>query len=168
MNIKYAAAVVAILSLPASAMDQTPPAMAPESWIVGTWILTAADKLTPDGKRVIDYGPNPHGLVIFAADGWYSLQIYRAQRTKFASGDKFNGTLEEYRDASLGMSTSFGHYSVDSVKHIITFHIDRASIPNRDDLTSTLPYELNGDELSWKVTPRQDGSIPITVLRKNK
>src|SRR5215467_5506489 len=91
-------------------------AMAQAPWIVGTWVLTAADKLLPDGTRVIDYGPNPHGLVIFTADGYYSLQIYRAERLKFSSGEKFKGTFEEYQDASLSMSTSFGRYTVDSVK----------------------------------------------------
>jgi hypothetical protein len=25
---------------------------------------------------------------------------------------------------------------------------------------------MNGDELSWKVSPRPDGSIPITILRR--
>jgi hypothetical protein len=139
-----------------------------QPWIVGTWVLAAADKLLPDGTRVADYGSNPHGLCIFTADGYYSLQIYRADRLKFASGDKFDGTLEEYKDASLGMSVSFGRYSVDPVKHTITFRRDRSSVPNLDDKTAVDPYELNGDELSWKVAARKDGSIPITVLRRAK
>jgi hypothetical protein len=144
----------------ASAQPQTP------SWIVGTWVLTAADKLLPDGTRVADYGANPHGLCIFTADGHYSLQIYRTDRLKFASGDKFSGTPEEYKDVTLGMSTGFGTYSVDPVKHTITFHRDRNSVPNLDDTTGVDAYERNGDELSWKVAARKDGSIPITVLRK--
>jgi hypothetical protein len=136
--------------------------------IVGTWVLTAADKLLPDGTRVPDYGSNPHGLAIFTADGYYSIQIYRAERLKFSSGDKFNGTPEEYKDASLSMSVHFGRYSVDPVKGTITFHIDRSSIPNLDDTTQVRPYELKGDTLSWKVPARKDGSIPITVLRRAK
>lgn len=134
--------------------------------IVGTWVLTAADKLLPDGTRVQDYGPNPHGLAIFTADGYYSIQIFRAQRLKFASGDKFNGTPEEYKDVSLSMSVGFGRYSVDPIKHVITFKRDRSSVPNLDDTTGEDPYELKGDELSWKVAVRKDGSIPITVLRR--
>jgi hypothetical protein len=136
--------------------------------IVGTWVLAAADKLRPDGARVADYGPNPHGLCIFTSDGYYSLQIYRTERLKFSSGEKFSGTPEEYKDASLGMSTGFGRYSVDPVKHTITFRRDRSSVSNLDDTTGVNPYELNGDELSWKVTARKDGSIPITVLRRAK
>lgn len=138
------------------------------SWIVGTWVLTAADKLLPDGKRVSDYGPNPHGICIFTSDGYYSLQIYRANRLKFSSGDRSSGTPEEYKDVSLSMSVSFGRYSIDPVKQTITFHRDRSSVPNLDDTDGVDPYELKGEELSWKVAARKDGSIPITVLRRAK
>jgi hypothetical protein len=134
--------------------------------IVGTWVLTAADKLLPDGTRVPDYGSNPHGLAIFTADGYYSIQIYRGERLKFLSGDKFNGTPEEYKDASLSTSVHFGRYTVDPVKNTITFHIHRSSVPNLDDTTQVRPYELKGDTLSWKVPARKDGSIPITVLHR--
>jgi len=144
----------------------SPSAVAQEPSIAGTWVLAAADKLLPDGTRVADYGENPHGLMIFTADGYYSVQIYRDERLKFSSGDKFKGTPEEYREASLSTSVHFGRYSVDSAKHTITFKIDRSSVPNQDDTTAVRPYELRGDELSWRVAPRQDGSVPITTLRR--
>src|SRR3954464_7940929 len=76
--------------------------------IVGTWTLTAAERLLPDGTRVSDYGPGPHGLVIFTADGYYSVQIYRAERPRFSAVRLGKGTPEEYKDASLGMSVHFG------------------------------------------------------------
>jgi hypothetical protein len=161
MMIKRATLLAALLTVSASAMAQDAP-------IVGTWVLTAADKLLPDGKRVPDYGPNPHGLAIFTADGYYSVQIYRAKRLKFSSGDKFKGTLEEYKDASLSTSVHFGRYTVDLIKHTLTFRIDRSSVPNLDDTTAVRQYELKGDELSWRVAPRQDGSIPLTTLRRVK
>jgi hypothetical protein len=146
----------------------TAAAMAQEPSIAGTWILTAAEKVLPDGARVPDYGPNPHGLVIFTTDGYYSVQIYRAERVKFSSGDKFKGTPEEYRDASLSMSVHFGRYSVDPIKHTIAFSVDRSSVPNVDDTTAVRPYELKGDELSWRVAARHDGSVPTTTLRRAK
>jgi len=134
--------------------------------IVGTWVLTKADKLLPDGTRVPDYGEHPHGLVIFTSDGYYSVQIYRAERLKFSSGDKRKGTPEEYKEATLSMSVHFGRYTLDPANATITFHIDRSSFPNQDDTTQVRPYELKGDELSWKVPRRPDGSIPITVLHR--
>jgi hypothetical protein len=136
------------------------------SSVVGTWILTAADKLLPDGTRVADYGVNPHGLVVFTPDGYYSIQIYRTDRGKFSSEDKFKGTPEEYKAASLGMSVLFGRYTVDPSRNTITLHIDRSSYPNLDDTTQVRNYVMKGDELSWKVPQRPDGSIPITVLRR--
>lgn len=156
---KHFALAAILLGLPLSAMAQS-------GSIVGTWVLAGAEKLLPDGTRLSDYGPNPHGLVIFTADGYYSVQIYRAERLKFSSGDKSKGTPEEYKAASVSTSVHFGHYSVDSVKHTITFQIDRASFPNQDDTTQVRPYEMKGNELSWKVAPRPDGSVPITILRR--
>jgi Lipocalin-like domain len=157
--IKRLSLIAALLTGCLFATAQTPS-------IVGTWVLAGADKLLPNGTRVPDYGPNPHGLVVFTADGYYSVQIYRAEQVKFSSGDKLKGTPEEYRNASLSSSVHFGRYSVDAAKGTITFHVDRSSFPNLDDSVQVRSYELKGDELSWKVAPRPDGSIPITVLRR--
>ena len=125
-------------------------ATAQSSSIVGTWALTAADKLLPDGTRTSDYGDNPHGIAIFTTDGHYTVEIFRADRTNPA------------------MSVHFGRYTVDPSKHTISFIIDRASFSNWDDTTQVRSYELKGDELSWKVRARPDGSIPITVLHRVK
>jgi hypothetical protein len=144
-----------------SASAQTPS-------IIGTWTLTGADKILLNGTRVPDYGISPHGLVIFTADGHYAIQIYRADRMPFASGDKLKGSPEEYKEASLGMSVHFGSYTIDPAKSTISFHIDRASFPNLDDATQVRSYELHGEELSWKVTARPDGSVPVTVLTRVK
>jgi hypothetical protein len=157
--IKRLSLIAALLTGCLIATAQTPS-------IVGTWVLAGADKLLPNGTRVPDYGPNPHGLVVFTADGYYSVQIYRAEQVRFSSGDKLKGTPEEYRNASLSSSVHFGRYSVDAAKGTITFHVDRSSFPNWDDSVQVRSYEIKGDELSWKVAPRPDGSIPITVLRR--
>ena len=134
--------------------------------LVGTWTLTGADLLRPDGTRVPDYGPEPRGLAVFTADGHYSVQIYRAERTRFAANDKLHGTPDEYRDASLGMSAHFGTYTVDADTDTITFHITAASFPNWDGATQVRQFTLHGDELSWRVPARPDGSIPISSFKR--
>ena len=133
---------------------------------VGTWKLIAADKLLPDGTRVADYGVQPHGMAIFTADGHMMIEVFRDVRVKFAGNDRAKGTFEEYKDASLSASCSFGTYSVDSASSKVTMKIDRSTFPNYDDTTQVRAYELKGDTLSWKVPARPDGSIPITVLRR--
>jgi Lipocalin-like domain len=134
--------------------------------LVGTWTLTAADDLQPDGARVHAYGSDPRGILVFAADGRYTLQIFRENRAKFASGDKRQGTLDEYKEASLGMSCHFGHYSVDQMKGTLTFQIERASFPNWDGATQTRPFTLKGDDLEWHVPATPDGKIPVSAWRR--
>jgi hypothetical protein len=68
-------------------------------------------------------------------------------------------------NADLTAITS-GRYTVVPANGTITLHIDRSSYPNQDNTTAVRPNELKGDELSWKVAARPDGSIPITVLRR--
>jgi Lipocalin-like domain len=134
--------------------------------LVGNWKLIAADKLLPDGTRVADYGAQPHGMAIFTADGHMMIEVFRDVRGKFAGNDRAKGTFDEYKDAALTSSCSFGTYSVDPASGKVTMKIDRSNFPNYDDTTQVRAYELKGDVLSWKVPARPDGSIPITVLRR--
>jgi hypothetical protein len=136
--------------------------------LVGTWKLTAANKILPDGKEVADYGTDPHGLAVFTADGQYMIEIYRADRLKFASNDRANGLAEEYKDAVLSVSAHFGHYTVDTANGKIQFRVDRASFPNWDDTTRAASFTLQGDTLSWRTPARPDGSVPTTYLQRVK
>ena len=133
---------------------------------VGTWKLIAADKLLPDGTRAADYGTQPHGLATFTADGHFMIEVFRDVRVKFAGNDRAKATFDEYKDAQLSGSCSFGTYSVDPASSKVTMKIDRSTFPNYDNATQVRAYELKGDMLSWKVPARPDGSIPITVLRR--
>lgn len=134
--------------------------------LVGTWRLIAADKILPDGSQVADYGKDPHGIAIFCADGHYVLEIFRSDRTKFVSGDRAKGTPEEYKDAVMGTSCSFGIYSVDEAKGTITFHVMRSTYPNWDETNRTSSYKLEGEKLTWQSVARPDGSIPVSTFTR--
>jgi len=134
--------------------------------IAGTWTLVAADLLHADGTRTADYGTSPKGLLIVDRDGRYSLQIFRSERPRFASGDKATGTAAELRAAAMGSSTHFGRMSLDTVAHVLTVDIEGASFPNQEGTQQKRAYVLEGDRLSYKVPPRADGSTPITVWRR--
>lgn len=144
----------------------TAPAVHAENLLAGTWTLVAADRLLPDGTRVHDYGEAPCGLLMIDADGHYSLQIYDSARPRFASGDKLKGTPEEYLAAVLGASNHFGTLTVDPAAHLLTLDIAASSYPNQNATRQARSYELNGDELSYRVATRPDGSVPISVWRR--
>jgi hypothetical protein len=153
-------ALLIALSVPAYAAS---PSAAP---LAGTWILVAADLLHVDGSRTRDYGAAPKGLLEIDSQGRYSLQIFKSERPRFAAGDKLAGTDTEYRSAVLGSSTHYGTISVDASHGTLTFNIEAASFPNWEGAEQTRQYELKGDELSYRVPPRPDGNIPISVWRR--
>jgi hypothetical protein len=157
----------ALCAMTVSAVAQSKPAE-PGSQLTGTWTLVAADKILPDGKEVPDYGADPEGIAVFTADGHYVVEIFRSDRTKFASGDRAKGTSDEYRDAVMSTSCHFGTYSVDTAKGMISFNVARASFPNWDDTTRTATYKLDGDKLAWRTPARPDGSIPVSVFRREQ
>ncbi|MFC5437826.1 lipocalin-like domain-containing protein [Rhodanobacter umsongensis] len=136
--------------------------------LAGTWTLEAADALHPDGSRTRDYGEAPKGLLMIDRRGHYSLQIFRADRPRFAAGAKAAGSPDEYRGAVMGASTHFGTIDLDARRHLLVFHIDGASFPNWEGQQQSRSFELHGDVLSYRVPPRQDGNVPISVWRRSE
>ena len=128
----------------------------------------AADVQHSDGTRTQDYGPSPKGLLLIDAQGHYSLQIFKAERPRFASDAKLTGTPAEYESAVMGSSTHFGTLNVDPVHGILIFHIECASFPNWEGTEQRRSYELKGDELSYRVPARPDGDAPISVRQQLK
>ncbi|WP_223391644.1 lipocalin-like domain-containing protein [Caulobacter segnis] len=136
--------------------------------LAGTWTLTAADRITPAGVREHDYGAAPKGRLIVDATGRYSLQIYKSERTGFASGDKKRGTPEDYLDAVLGSSTHYGTIAIDETAHQLVFKIDGSAFKNWEGTTQRRAYDLKGDVLSYRVPTAPDGNVPISAWRRER
>ena len=141
-------------------------ALASPSPLAGTWTLVAADVIKPDGTRTHDYGEMPKGMLIIDMQGHYSLQIYDSSRPKYLSGDKNTGTPDEYKANVIGISAHFGMIDVDTLSHTFTLTSQAASFPNWEGRPQKRIYELKGDELSYRVEPRSDGSVPVSVWRR--
>lgn len=140
--------------------------MPPESPLHGTWTLAAADKIVPGGERVRDYGESPSGRLIVDAQGRYSLQIFKSERLRFAANDKKRGSAGEYASAVLGSSTHYGTIAVDAGHRTLTFRIEGASYPNWEGASQQREYTLFDGVLTYRVPPRPDGTIPLSVWRK--
>jgi len=155
--IKIALPIAALLLLSLRSMTRRNP-------LIGSWRLIAADKILPDGRQVPDYGAAPSGIAILTPDNHYVVEVFKAERARFASGDRSTGTPEEYKDAVMGTSCHFGTYSVDVAKGTITYNIERSSFPNFDQTTRTNSFALKGDTLIWRVPARPDGSVPVSTF----
>lgn len=147
----------------------TTAAAAAEPSLAGTWTLTAADRLQPDGARVRDYGAHPKGRLIIDAEGRYSLQIFDGDRPRVASGDKRTATPEENAGAVLGSSTHYGTVAIDAAAKVLVFRIEGASFANWEGTEQQRKFALTNDSLSYQVpTPRPDGAIPISEWRRER
>jgi hypothetical protein len=122
----------------------------------GAWTLVRVDNVYPDGHRVELYGPHPQGRWLIDAQGHYMMQIVRAQRVPFASGDKSRGTPQEYRAASLDFNAHYGTVSLEDGK--LHRHIEHASFPNWDGRSGSTSYVLKGDELTYIVVSPTSGT----------
>ena len=109
------------------------------------------------------------GLLIFTKDGRYSSHLMRADRPKFASKNRLQGTPEENKAVVHGSIASFGTYTVDEAKKTYTLHIEGSTYPNLEGTESTRPFAISGGEL--KVTnpaPTTGGPASQAVYKRAK
>lgn len=131
----------------------------------GTWTLMA-DKIVAGGARVRDYGEQPKGRLVVDTQGRYSLQILKSERLRFATDSKADGSADEFKSAVMGSSTHYGTITIDEKAGQLVFSIEGSSFPNWEGTVQRRQYKLEGNELSYRVPPRADGSIPISVWRR--
>jgi hypothetical protein len=144
----------ALLMIGASAMaNETQPLS-----LEGTWIMTSAYEILADGTRTTNYGEHPNGLMMVDNVGRYSIQIFRPNRRKFASGDKRRGTPEEYREAVLGASTNTGRVVVEPVNGKLTFKIETAVYPNWEGTEQVRNYTFKDGTLTYSVPASASGN----------
>ena len=133
-------------------------AQTPSDSLVGTWRLVSQQ--SSDGGS--EFGPNPIGQLMYDSAGNMSVQLLRADRPRFASGDRRSGTIEEVRAAFDGAMTYFGTYSVDHTERSITHHLLGSSFPNWIGTDQKRYYSLEGRRLILTSAPILVGGRTIT------
>jgi hypothetical protein len=145
------------------------PAAQPKSMkeaIVGTWSLLIDDAVKPDGTHVPNFGPNPIGIAMFAADGHFTVAFSRAGRPKFASNNRGTGTAEENKAAVAGANAFFGTYAVNEADKSLTFRVEGSTYPNLEGTTQkrTITSLTAGDELTW-TNPATKGEVALKWVK---
>lgn len=164
----HARTAAILIAIGASAMASS----AQQTWLdttslQGTWVMTSAYEILADGTRTTNYGEHPNGLLMIDKDGRYSLQIFRVNRPRFATGDKTRGTPEEYRESVLGASTHTGRVEIDADKHQLIFKINAASYPNWEGTQQIRDYTFKDGTLTYSVPAAAsgNGTIAYSVWR---
>ena len=117
-----AAGMAAILSA-STTMGQTP------NKVVGVWRPVSAT-MEANGQRVLPFGPQPHGKLIFTADLHYVELLNDPRVPRFNSSSPTGGTDAENKVAIAGSLALYGRYSVDKHGDFTGNTVEGSSFPN--------------------------------------
>ena len=137
----------------------------------GSWTLDSQYMKLKDGSTFEPYGSGTKGSFMVDPNGRFSFQVIGANRPKFKSGARREGTPEENASAVFNTETFFGTYSVNDADHVLTLHLERAILPNWDGVDRTYKILLKGDklELEGPATPSAQGPmVPYTAWSRAK
>jgi hypothetical protein len=135
--------------------------------LLGSWTIVSIDDVRPDGSKHPVFGSSLEGMLIFDAEGRYSMQLCETDRPKFAAGDRSKGTPEENAAAVHGCNPHWGRYSVDQADQTIVFKIDHALFKNWEGTVQKRSFKLSGDELSYRIpNPSETGVNPVVVWKR--
>ena len=137
--------------------------------LIGTWLLVSIETMAKDGTKVSLFGANPKGIIMFDAGGRYTQVQVRADRPRFKSSNRLEGTPEENKAVLAGGVGQFGTWSVNEADKTITYHQEAVvHNPNEEGTDSTRVIILNGDELKIRNPLTGDGGSAEQVLRRAK
>jgi hypothetical protein len=142
-----AAVALALLLMPQGAVSQQ---ASLKQQLVGTWTLVSIIATDKAGNKSDRRGPNPKGLFILGADGYYSIMTARADIPNFAVDNINQGTTEEYKTTMMGFFANVGTWTIDEATKVITTHVQAGSFPNLNGHTqSRVISVLTADELKY-------------------
>lgn len=137
--------------------------------LVGAWTLVSIIATDKAGNKSDRRGPDPKGLLIFEANGHFSLLTSRSDIRNFAINNVNQGTAEEYKAAMTGMIANVGTWSVDEATKTITTSIEAGSFPNLNGNTQTrVISSLTADELKYTNGASVSGTSDEATWRRAK
>jgi hypothetical protein len=161
-----AIAALGLVMLPSGAVSQQKTL---KEQLVGTWTLVSIIATDKAGAKSERRGPNPKGLLIFEANGRYSLLTSRSDIPKFAIDNVNQGTAEEYKAVVTGMIANIGTWTVDETTKTITTNIEAGSFPNLNGNTQKrVISSLTAEELKYTNGASAVGTVDEAVWRRAK
>lgn len=112
--------------------------------VAGIWRLTSA-YMDDHGTRINVFGFHPSGMLIFTEDLHFIVVINNPDIPKFVSGDRSNGTPEEYKTAVVNSLGVYGTYTIDENGDFVEEHVIGSTFPNMNGTSR------GGNELTEKV-----------------
>jgi hypothetical protein len=135
--------------------------------LIGAWKLVSYVEKPVDGSPdSYPLGENAQGIIMYSPDGYMSAQLMKPERGRFASGDWFDGTAEEYADEASSYIAYTGPFHVDEASGELTHTMFISLFPNWTGQTQPRVVKLEGDtlQLSTAAPIRSAGKEVMSYL----
>ena len=137
--------------------------------IVGAWSLVAVSAELADGRKTEPFGGQPKGIMIFTADGHFSLFQSRAELPKITANDRAKATPDEAAALVSGSIAYYGTYSVSEGDKSISVTLDGSTFPNLlGPPQKRLITSLDANELKFANPRTPSGMTLQTVWKRAK
>ena len=126
--------------------------------LAGEWRLVSFT--TPDsaGRQQPAWGPNPIGLIVYTRGVTMAAQLYDPRRDKLGVPPA-RASAEQLKQAFVGGISYYGSYTLDTVAHTVTHHIEGANNPDWIGGHLVRAYAFTGkDRVTLKVLTNFDGT----------
>ncbi len=127
---------------------------------VGTWRLLSFESRTAEGEVIYPLGRDAIGYIVYTEDGFMSVHLMAANRSKYTSGDWLRGTVAEKVAANDTYIAYCGRYEVQRSK--VIHQAEASFFPNWVGTAQERFYELDGDRLVLSTSPILIGGATIT------
>jgi hypothetical protein len=134
---------------------------------VGCWNLISA-YMDNHGKRLDILGSHPGGMVIFTEDLHFIVVINNADIPKFVSGDRSNGTPEEYKTAVTNSLGVYGTYTIDENGDFLEEHVLGSTFQNMNGTSrgrNELTEKVDGNRMMENLKIADGISVNIVWQR---
>jgi Lipocalin-like domain len=152
--------LLALLALAVTALCSADDKRTTQQDLIGAWRLVAIEVQGPAGREADPfYGNGSHGLLIYDASGWFSVQIENADRPALTVPSVRPVPAASTADSKALNSyyAYFGTWSFDPTTSTVTHHAKGALYPSEDAAVYPQHVEVVGRRMTFSRT--QNGKV---------
>lgn len=164
----YGLAIAAALAFHAALLSPSSAIAQSANDVVGTWVLVSS-VTEKEGVRTDQFGAGAKGMLSFDAAGRLMLTIIGPDLPRFASGNRADGTPEEYKAVMSKSIAMMGTYALNPAEKTLTFKVDSATFPNWNGTEQKrLLSSADKDELKYITATASSGGVATVTWRRAK
>ena len=133
-----------------------------ENLFLGTWRLISMEARSSTGEVQYPLGKDGGGLIMYTADGYMSVVLYRANRERFGTRDIMAGTEPQLANAARTYVSYAGPYAVhgDRVHH----DLEASFFPDWVGTTQQRIFSFEGSRLTLSTDLISLGGAELRVV----